>query len=233
MTGGILSGPAGQRFGGFRRLLSGEEAPLRASKPRRAAASPWGLHGSGHSAGARGARAGGGAAARGQGRCLWPTSELSSGRPPLALALALLSRSKPAPEARRGARGPVRAHPRLEPVRRPRAPGSRPGRHLPEPKATSSSSQTLPPARPARGGSPSPASGVRRAAGEQGRGPAATQLPALARAAPQPARGLEQPGGGRGRAEPGPTSAPARAPPTAPRALTPLGRAGPVGPASD
>lgn len=225
-TRGILSGPVGHRSGSSRRLPSREDAPLRASQPR-GAASPRGVHGSGPSAGARGARAGGGAAARAQGRCLSPTSELSSGRPrSLAGALALLSRSTPAPAARRSARGPVGAHPRPEPARRPRAPGSRPRRHLPEPEATSSSSQTLRPvscpAGPA-GGSPSPARpvcGARRGRG-RGRGRAAANSRPLPGRHPSPPRGWRSRGrgGGRGRAEPGPTSAPARAPP--PRALTP------------
>lgn len=216
----------GRRSGSSRRLPSGEDAPLRASQPR-GAASPRGVHGSGPSAGARGARAGGGAAARAQGRCLSPTSELSSGRPrSLACALALLSRSTPAPAARRSARGPVGAHPRPEPARRPRAPGSRPppppagaGRHvLFEPNFAA---RQLP-GRPA-GGSPSPARpvcGARRDSGD-GDGDAPRPTPAFARAAPQPAPGLEEPRPGRrqGAGRAGPHLRSGARP--APRALTP------------
>lgn len=139
MSGGIPSRPEQQNESrSFCRLPRGKEAPPRASRPP-SAASPRGLHGRGDAAGAPDARAGGGEAAAGQqGRCLQPTSELSSGQPPRALP-------KPAPQApASGSRPRCGAHPRLEPACRPRAPGSGPGRHLPGLEATSSSSQTLP-----------------------------------------------------------------------------------------
>lgn len=81
MAGSIVSRPQVQEksrsFGG---LPSGEAAPLRASWPP-SVASLRGLHGPGSSTGALEARAGGGwgaEAARAQGRCLSPTSELFS-----------------------------------------------------------------------------------------------------------------------------------------------------------
>lgn len=74
MVGSILSRPEVQEASrSFRRLSSGEAAPLRASRPP-TAASPRGLHGPGSPTGALDARAGDGegAAVREQGRCLSP-----------------------------------------------------------------------------------------------------------------------------------------------------------------
>lgn len=195
MAGSILSGPKEQKESrSFCRLLSGEAAPLRASRPSSTASSR-GLHGPGSSTGARDARAGGGeaAAARERRRCLSPTSELFSLPPPHSLP-------RPVPEAPGiGLRPGSGARPRPEPACRPRAPRSRPGRHLPGLEATSSSSQTLPTvsphSRPGRGStSPARATGAtRQESGERGLA-TLTSSPALARAAPPAAQGLEEPG---------------------------------------
>lgn len=239
MTGGILSGPAGHRSGGFRRLPSGEEAPLRAPGPRRAA-SPSGVHGSGRSAGARGARAGGGAAARGRGGASRQLRSCLPGGAARSRALSPLP-LEAGSAARRSAPGPVRAHPRLEPARRPRAPGSRPGRHLPEREATSSSSRTLRPVACTAG--PGAAHLPRRvgSAGRGGRARTGTGTGTRRGPTPGPRPGgtPARPGvgGAAARAEAG--GGPSRAPPLPrraprpPRALTRLGPAPPVRPASD
>lgn len=154
-----------------------------------------------------------------------PLSQLRScfPRPPLR------SLPRPAPEVPgMGSRPGAGARPRLEPARRPRAPLSRPGRHLPGLEATSSSGQTLPTVspqgRPGRGTtSPArPAGGTRRGSGGGGR-EARPSSPALARAVPLPAQGLEEPGRREGAGdEPGPTPANQRARPAHPLALTPF-----------
>lgn len=142
MAGGILRGPEQQK--GFRsvcRLPSAEMAPLRASRLP-SAASPRGLHGPGSLTLARDARAGGGEAAtesRGG-----DSRQLRSCLPGCRRVPTESRLSKPAPEAPgMGWRPGSGARPRLELARRPRAPGFRPGRHLPGLEATSSSRQTL------------------------------------------------------------------------------------------
>lgn len=224
MAGSILREPEEQKESrSFCRLPSGEAASLRASRPSSALSSR-GFHGSGSSTGARDARAGGGeaAVAREQGRYLSPTSELFSPPPPHSLP-------RPVPEAPGiGLRPGSGARPRPEPACRPRAPGSRPGRHLPGLEATSSSSQTLPTVspygRPGRGStSPArPAGGTPQESGE-GVLAARTSSPALARAAPWPAQELEEPGLKEGGGdEPDPTPAHHRERPAHLLALTPF-----------
>lgn len=211
MTGGIASRPQEQKeFRGFCRLPSGEAVPLRASRPLRAA-SPRGLHGPGNSTGAQDARAGGGeAAAESRGgasrqlRSCLPGSRRAVQTPGLGW--------RPRSEAR----------PPLEPARRPRAPGSRPGRHLPGPEATSSSSQTLPTVTCTAGRGRlnfSRASSQPSAAGERGRGTGGTaQLPGPRQGGTPASLGV---GAARAAQGAGPSLAPplpgdARAPPAPP-----------------
>lgn len=228
MTGGILSGPVGQKFGSFRRLPSGEEAPLRASQPRRAA-SPRGLHGSGRSAGARGARAGGGARPEGRGGAARQLRTRLPGRRSLSRSRFSLARS-PAVSSRPRPGAP--------------SPGARP-------QAASAGAQARPPpagagghflfepnfaARTAGpGGSPSPARpvcGARRQSGDgDGDAPRPNSRPSPGRhpsPPPGPRGWSSRAGAGAGRA--GPHLCPG-ARPAHRRALTPLGpaRAGRTG----
>lgn len=216
MTGGIPSRPQEQEFRSFCRLPSGEAVPLRASRPLRAA-SPRGLHGPGNSTGAQDARAGGGEAAAAESRG-GASRQLRSCLPGSRRALQTPGL---------GLRPRSEAHPPLEPARRPRAPGSRPGRHLPGLEATSSSSQTLPTVTCTAGPGAaqllqrvqSAERGRRAGTGYRRHGPAPR---------PSPGRHPSQPGGGsnpgrtRGGAEPGPASAQRRARPARPLALTPF-----------
>ena len=112
---------------------------------------------------------------------------------------------RPAPEAPEiGWKTGAGARPRLEPARRPRAPRSRPGRHLLGLEATSSSGQTLPTVSPqGRPGrcstSPArPARGTRQGSGGGGQA-ARHSAQSLAQTVPPPAQGLEEPGRRRGR----------------------------------
>lgn len=110
MAGSILSRPEVEKESRSSCCLSrGEAAPLGASRPPRAA-SPRGLHGPGSAT--RDARVEGqeAAAAREQGRCLSPTSELFSPAAAAAAAAALLPETRSeAPRISGGSGVPGRA----------------------------------------------------------------------------------------------------------------------------